>query len=65
MSTSEIWYRSYIRGASTDVMEVCFPPVPVDGDRVPAFVIFKAYMQWLVDVADEMCQEHQALRQVI
>jgi len=46
-------------------MEVCFPPVPVDGDRVPAFVIFKAYMQWLVDVADEMCQEHQALRQVI
>lgn len=46
-------------------MEVCFPPVPVDVDRVPAFVIFKAYVQWLVDVADEMCQEHQALRQVI
>jgi hypothetical protein len=46
-------------------MEVCFPPVPVDGDGVTALVIFEAYVQRLVDVADEVCQEHQALRQVI
>nr|ACN31190.1 unknown [Zea mays] len=61
--TSEIWHR---RGAAgTDVMEVCFPPVPVDGDGVTALVILEAYVQRLVDVADEVCQEHQALRQVI
>lgn len=54
-----------MRGKRTDVVQVCFPPVPVHDDRVPAFVFLITNMERLVHVADEVCQEHQALCQVI
>jgi hypothetical protein len=47
------------------MVQVGLPPVPVHLDAVPAFVFLEADVQRLVHVADEVCQEHEALRQVI
>ena len=46
-------------------MEVCFPPVPVHDDRVPALIVLVPDVQRLVHIADEVRQEHEALCQVI
>ena len=54
-----------MEGGRTDMVQVGLPPVPVHHDGVPALVFFEADVQWLVHVADEVRQEHQALRQVI
>jgi len=47
------------------VVEVCFPPVPVHDDRVPALIVLVPDVQRLVHITDEVRQEHEALRQVI
>jgi hypothetical protein len=53
------------KGERTDVVQVCFPPVPVHDDRVPTFVFLITNMERLVNVTDKVRQEHQALCQVI
>lgn len=38
--------------------------VPADGDGVAAVVLHAAAVERLVDVAQEVCQEHQAYRRI-
>ena len=46
-------------------MKVALPPVPMDFDGVAAEVVGVAAVERLVDVADEVRQEHQALARII
>ena len=46
------------------MVKVGLPSVPVDDDGVAAEVVSVAAVEWLVHVADEVCQEHQALRRI-
>jgi len=39
--------------------------VPVDDDGVAAEIVGVAAVERLVDVADKVCQEHQALGRII
>jgi hypothetical protein len=50
---------------TTYVVQVSLPGVPVDDDGVAAEVVGVAAVERLVDVADEVGQEHQALRRII
>jgi hypothetical protein len=47
------------------MVQVFLPLVPAHADGVPALVFLEGDVQRLVHVADEVRQEHQALRQVI
>ena len=46
-------------------MKVALPSVPVDDDGVAAEIVGVAAVERLVDVADKVCQEHQALGRII
>ena len=46
------------------MVKVGLPSVPVDDDGVAAEVVGVAAVEWLVHVADEVRQEHQALRRI-
>uniref|UniRef100_A0A0E0BWG0 Uncharacterized protein n=1 Tax=Oryza meridionalis TaxID=40149 RepID=A0A0E0BWG0_9ORYZ len=53
-------------GIATHILtKVFLPPVPVHFDGVAPFVFLEADVQRLVHVADEVGQEHQALRQTV
>ena len=43
------------------MVQVALPSVPADDDGVAAEIVGVAAVERLVDVADEMRQEHQAL----
>jgi hypothetical protein len=45
-------------------VKVALPSVPVDDNGVAAEIIGVAAVEGLVDVADEVRQEHQALRRI-
>lgn len=50
---------------STYVMKVALPCVPMNDDGVATKIFDVAAVERLVDVADEVCQEHQALGWII
>jgi len=47
------------------MVKVALPSVPVDDDGVAAEIVGVAAVERLVDVADEVCKEHQALGPII
>jgi len=47
------------------MVKVALPSVPVDDDGVAAEIVGVAAVERLVDVADKVCQEHQALGRII
>ena len=47
------------------MVQVALPSVPVDDDGVAAEIVGAAAVERLVDVADKVCQEHQALGRII
>jgi hypothetical protein len=51
-----------IKGAH--LVKVALPCVPIELDGVAAEIICVAAVEGLVDVADEVGQEHQALRRI-
>ena len=46
------------------MVKVALPCVPVDDDGVAAEIVGVAAVEGLVDVADEVRQEHQALGRI-
>jgi hypothetical protein len=47
------------------MVKVALPSVPVDDDGVAAEIFGMATVEGLMDVADEVRQEHQALGRII
>ena len=47
------------------MVKVALPSVPVNDDGVAAEIVGVAAVERLVDVADKVCQEHQALGRII
>lgn len=47
------------------MMKVAFSSVPMDDYGITTRILRESYMEWLMYVSHEMCEEHETLCQVI
>lgn len=48
-----------------NMMKVAFSSVPMDDYGITTRILRESYMEWLMYVSHEMCEEHETLCQVI